>query len=171
MNQFKSAKAFVSIEPKHRITIQLLDEIKLIHVFYAHYIETNDALSVENFLFFMNFGYKPCEKGIFFTFVFNRDKFDSDIINDLSKIIGEKLAFKLRECSINDNTIELSSIRNTKIIVRKNQKGGDLCGYVDMMKSQFWTKNENLFYYYFFINSSVRGPFLPNYWLRSWYFI
>ena len=58
--------------------------------------------------------------------------------------------------------------RNTYLIVRQNKDGGDLCAHAEFVKSDFWLKNKNSYLYYFFINSSCRGPFLPNYWVRKW---
>jgi len=53
--------------------------------------------------------------------------------------------------------------------VRKNIYGGDLCAHAELVKSDFWQTKRNNYLYYFFINSSARGPFVPNYWTSKWY--
>jgi hypothetical protein len=142
------------------------------HVFYVHYMDTKDKLTIDNFIFFMNFAYSACNPRVFFTIVLNRRNMDTNLMSDLEKVLGASILTLIKNCTYNE--LDLSDRkqrghRNTKIIVRLNDHGGDLCANVDMLKSEFFKKNEHLFFYYFFINSSVRGPFLPNYYLRPWW--
>lgn len=156
---------------KHIETTYVLSQnnSKINHVFYIHYLDSKDKLSIENFIFFMNFAYMPCHPHVFYTFVFNRDTIELDIMPDLLKLIGPKLMNILKNCIAEDELIDRQFItKNTKIITRFNQ-GGDLCSLTEIMKTDFWINNEKLFHLYFFINSSARGPFLPNYWTRPWW--
>lgn len=155
---------------KHEINSDNLEaKNKPIHVIYAHYFDTNDKLSVENFIFFMNFAYLPCDPNVFFTIIFNRKSLSRNLMDDLALMIGDDLVSKLKNCISFEGVFETKFKYNTKIITRQNDRGGDLCTYIDYMKTDFWQNNENLFHFYFFINSSVRGPFLPNYWIRPWW--
>lgn len=154
---------------------------RLKHVFYAHYMDTDDKLSVENLRYFMNFGYSPCDPDIFFTFIFNRKYMDTNLLDDLRALLGANIVQKMKACTCNDEDLTDSFARrrrrkgnltpNTKIVVRLNDHGADLCAYSDMIRSEFWRRNEHLFFYYFFINSSARGPFLPNYYTNPWWTI
>ena len=146
---------------------------KLIHVFYVHHIDTSSAETKGNFKFFMNFAYAPCVPNVFFTLIFNRDDTSRDI-NEVLKIhLGESLSSNLIKCIIKENgpidTNSNSSIRaNTKVISRQNEAGPDLCAIVETFRLPFWTNNLNLFSYFIFINSSARGPFLPEYYFKKW---
>jgi hypothetical protein len=145
---------------------------RLVHVSYVHFLDTRDAPTVENFKFFMNFAYAPCNPNIFFTLIFNCKDMTGNATQTLVDLLGSYLVYKLQKCSIDeDQTINFrpTSFKNTKIVLRKNKPGGDLCANVDNMKKQFWINNEKLFKYFFFINSSVRGPFLPTYYLKPWW--
>jgi hypothetical protein len=141
------------------------------HIFYVHYMDTNDRFTVENFVFFMNFAYLPCDPQLFFTIVLNRRNMDTNLMSDLERILGSKTIGTMKNCMYNELNLSNTDrgARNTKLVVRLNDQGGDLCANSDLLKSEFFKSNEQLFYYYFFINSSVRGPFLPNYYLKKWW--
>jgi hypothetical protein len=62
-----------------------------------------------------------------------------------------------------NNMLKIPSRKNIKVIYRDNI-GYDFSAYGDALK----TINLDLYKYFFFINTSVRGPFLPNYVKMSW---
>jgi hypothetical protein len=139
-----------------------------IQISYAHYLDTNDEPTIENFKFFMNFAHEPCHPDVDFTLIFNLDKtisirslFETKLFRDAFS--GTKHLEKFIACQD-----ERNSKRNTYVIVRKNKKGGDLCAFVDLIKSEFWIRYRSSYSFFFFINSSARGPFLPNYWNKKW---
>jgi hypothetical protein len=173
-----SSSSSSSSSSRHRTMMNLYRrrEARLrIHVFYVHYMDTEDKLTIDNFIYFMNFAYSACHPHLFFTLVLNRRNMDTNLMSDLAEVLGPRLLASMRNCTYNELDLgrrhnkERRGYRNTKIIVRLNDHGGDLCANVDMLKSEFFKKNEHLFRYFFFINSSVRGPFLPNYYLRPWW--
>ena len=139
-----------------------------IHISYVHHLDTNGIETKDNFKFFMHFAYEPCRNDVDFTITLN---INSDNANNS---IFERDAFKnafydsnhlnmFKSCQDSQNPK-----RNTFLIVRENKDGGDLCANVDLVRSESWLKRKDNYMYYFFINSSTRGPFLPNYWLRKW---
>jgi hypothetical protein len=157
------------VESTHASTIK-----QPVHVTYVHFINTKDLITVDNFKFFMNFAYAPCNPDIFFTIILNQIDASSNVSSKLVDILGANLVDKVQKCSIDANFNESVSLtgtnpQNTKIIVRENKPGGDLCAFVELMKTAFWINNEKLYNIFFFINSSVRGPFLPSYYLKPWY--
>jgi hypothetical protein len=142
---------------------------KLIHVSYVHYFDTKDKPTEDNFKFFMHFAYVPCDPRVFFTIIFNKKDVTKSPRYYLENLLGDKLYRKVRDCLFNTkNKLSSKFKRNTQIIMRSNRPGGDLCAQVDFLKSDFWSRNEKIFKYFFFINSSVRGPFLPTYYLKKW---
>lgn len=134
----------------------ILSEDYKIHVLYAHFIDTNDEKTIENFKYFLNFAYKGCSPSIEFTFIFNIESNTETTIDDkLKKLVNSEIFYSLKNC------------KNTQIKTREN-RGFDLCAYSEYLKSNDWQAKEKLFSFYFFINSSVRGPFLPAYWTKPW---
>ena len=148
--------------------------VSKIHISYVHYLNSKDERTVQNFKFFFHFAYEPCHADVDFTITLN---IDTETLTNLSKdntIFGissflnafpsdQTLLARFKSCSNINNPL-----RNTYLILRENIAGGDLCANVDFFKSDFWIKNKLSYKYYFFINSSARGPFLPNYWLKKW---
>jgi hypothetical protein len=117
----------------------------------------------------MHFAYSPCNPNVFFTIILNRKNNDSSLQDYLMNLLGEKLYQEVEDCLFKDEgKLKLNFERNTQIITRINTPGGDLCSHVEFLKSDFWLSNGSLFKYFFFINSSVRGPFLPRYYLKKW---
>ena len=152
-----------------KLTNKSLDTKVKIHISYVHYLNSKDERTTGNFKFFFNFAYEPCHSDVDFTITLNIDNLVSknEILNSnifLNAFDNDK-ALLNRFISCSDS---LNLQRNTYIIVRKNKNGGDLCANVDFFKSHFWMQNKNNYKFYFFINSSARGPFLPNYWLKKW---
>jgi hypothetical protein len=141
-----------------------------IHISYVHYLDTLGKMTIENFKFFLHFAYEPCNVDVDFTIILN--------VNNLSQSIFERDLFKN---AFNNSTRLINEFqscqnsknpkRNTFLIVRKNTDGGDMCAQSELVKSDFWLRNRDRYYYFFFINSSARGPFLPSYWIRKWYFM
>lgn len=64
-----------------------------------------------------------------------------------------------------DITIYIPKQKNIKVIFRKNEDY-DFGAYYDALKTQ---EIINKYNYYFFINTSVRGPFIPTYTNIKWY--
>jgi hypothetical protein len=138
-----------------------------IHISYVHYLDTLDKISSENFRFFMHFAYESCNTDVDFTIILNVNNTTQPLFErDLFRIAfnnSTRLMDEFQSCQNRKNPK-----RNTFLIVRQNTDGGDLCSHADLMKSEFWKKNSYSYIYYFFINSTTRGPFLPNYWTRKW---
>ena len=133
------------------------DDFK-IFISYVHKIDTNDEISHENFRFFMNFGLLPCDHRVHYRIILNTLYVYFDLWEQVGKILNDDdLIGKIKKCA------------NIEFIKRLNVLGTDLCGHIEIFKNQTW-KNLllNQYKYYFFINSSVRGPFLPNYWTEPW---
>ena len=138
-----------------------------IHISYVHYLDTLDKITIENFKFFLHFAYEPCNADVDFTIILNVNNTNQPIFErDLfRKAFGNsaRLMNEFQSCQDSQNPN-----RNTYLIVRQNKDGGDLCANAELVKSDFWLKNKDRYLYYFFINSSARGPFLPNYWRKKW---
>ena len=139
------------------------------HVSYVHYLDTKDTRTIDNFKFFIHFAYAPCHPEIDFTITLNTNMGSSlkslfqhmlfiDAFSNHAQLFHDFVA-----CQSEDNPM-----RNTRVILRRNMRGGDLCAHADLVQSGKWREKKSKYAYYFFINSSVRGPFLPNYWLRKW---
>jgi hypothetical protein len=145
-----------------------------IHIAYVHFLDTSEHSTVENFRFFMHFAHYPCNSEVDFTIILNMAPSSyaqrSNIYNlDLFKkaFNSEEHLEKFKSCESHNAA---NPMRNTYLILRENRDGGDLCAFADMIAHEkFWQKSKSIYKYFFFINSSARGPFLPNYWLRKWY--
>ncbi len=61
-------------------------------------------------------------------------------------------------------SVELPNLKNFQITIIEN-KNNDFGGVIEFYKNNKYLKFDN----YIFINSSVRGPFLPNYHSSKWY--
>jgi hypothetical protein len=138
-----------------------------IHISYVHYLDTLDKITIENFKFFLHFAYDPCNADVDFTIILNVNNTNQPIFERelLRNAFGNSTRSmnEFKSCQNSHNPT-----RNTFLIVRQNKDGGDLCAHAEFVKSDFWLKNRERYLYYFFINSSCRGPFLPNYWVRKW---
>jgi predicted RND superfamily exporter protein len=138
-----------------------------IHISYVHYLDTVDNITIENFKYFLHFAYEPCNADVDFTIILNVNNLNQPIFERdlLRNAFGNstRLMNEFQSCQNSKNPK-----RNTFLIVRQNKDGGDLCAHAELVKSDFWLKNRDRYLYYFFINSSARGPFLPNYWRRKW---
>ena len=144
------------------------NSIAKIQITYAHFLDTNDEPTIENFKFFMNFAYEPCHQDVDYIIILNLEKsfnlksiFENQLLHNAFDDID--LFQKFVSCQDEKNLN-----RNTYLMLRKNKDGGDLCAFVDLIKTEFWTNIRSSYSYFFFINSSARGPFLPNYWNRKW---
>jgi hypothetical protein len=121
----------------------------------------------------MDFAYLPCSRHIFYTITLNRISLNLNNSNHdyLSNLLGLNLYTQVQACSIKNAEIETLSrgfVQNTQVIIRENKPGGDLCADAEFYASGFWKRSEPVFEYFFVINSSARGPFLPNYYLKEW---
>ena len=138
-----------------------------IFISYVHYLDTEKWRTIENFRFFMHFAHEPCDPEVDFIIIINMDEsysmpiFEQKLFKDAFSDDKHLETFKWCQNERNPH-------RNTYLILRQNKDGGDLCANVDFLKSDFWLKNKQAYSYYLFINSSARGPFLPNYWTRKW---
>jgi hypothetical protein len=113
------------------------------HVIYIHYLNTNDAIIKENFNFFMHFAHEPCNTDVDFTIILNVDSqiynqlkeqkfmsiYDLDLFTEAFSTKAHLDRFKLCESSYN-------SLKNTRLVIRENREGGDLCAYSDMMRNE-----------------------------------
>ena len=140
-----------------------------IHIAYVHYLDTWSQNTAENFRFFMHFAHEPCHSDVDFTIILNVNKpstvdsiLDSRIFRRAFSDIDHLERFKSCQDASNPR-------RNTHVIVRGNTPGGDLCAFAQLFKqADYWTLSKSTYEHFFFINSSARGPFVPNYWLRKW---
>ena len=140
-----------------------------IHIAYVHYLDTTEENTAENFRFFMHFAHEPCHSDVDFTIILNVNKpstvdsiLDSRIFRRAFSDIDHLERFKSCQDASNPR-------RNTHVIVRGNTPGGDLCAFAQLFKqADYWTLSKSTYEHFFFINSSARGPFVPNYWLRKW---
>lgn len=149
---------FLLITNKNEKNLANQDDNFKIFISYVHKIDTNDEISHENFRFFMNFGLLPCDDRVHYRIILNTLYVYFDLWEQVGKILNDDdLIGKIKKCA------------NIEFIKRLNVLGTDLCGHIEIFKNQTW-KNLllNQYKYYFFINSSVRGPFLPNYWTEPW---
>ena len=132
-----------------------------------HYLDTLDKITIENLKFFLHFAYDPRNTDVDFTIILNVNKTNQHILERdlLRNAFGNsaRLIDEFKSCQDSKNPT-----RNTFLIVRQNKDGGDLCAHAELVKSDFWLKNRDRYDYFFFINSSARGPFLPSYWIRKW---
>jgi hypothetical protein len=140
-----------------------------IHVSYVHYLDTTDGVTSQNFQFFLHFAYEPCHVDVDYTIILNVNEignqsiFERALFRNAFGVNNTNLINKFKSCQESNNPN-----RNTFLIVRKNIYGGDLCAHAELVKSDFWQTKRNNYLYYFFINSSARGPFVPNYWTSKW---
>jgi len=142
-----------------------------IHIAYVHYLNTRERPTIENFKFFMHFAHDPCHTDVDFTIILNlnTELYKQEGINiydlDLFKNAFSSQAHlnRFKSCESKENPL-----RNTYLILRENRDGGDLCAFSDMIRNDFWLESKSMYTYFFFINSSARGPFVPNYWLKKW---
>ena len=141
-----------------------------IHIAYVHFLNTPDVTTIENLKFFIHSAHDPCNSEVDYTIILNlNSNFYKQISNvydlDLFKnaFSGRDHLEKFKSCESSENPL-----RNTYLVLRENKDGGDLCAFSDMIRNEFWLKTKAMYAYFFFINSSARGPFVPNYWLRKW---
>ena len=133
-----------------------------VHIGYTHYIYTADATTIDNFKFFMKHAYLPCDEQTHFTIIINQNDISNDVFFSISFHLDVNLLNELKRCSSGGPG------SNTHVINRLNKEGSDLCAYVELLQSEYWKNIVGFFKYFMFFNSSVRGPFLPNYWLKTW---
>ena len=143
------------------------DNVNKIHITYFHYLDTADPFTKENFRFFMRFAYKPCDPDVDFTFIFNVNEIPKNITDYLNNHVKQDILEEFKQC-LDDNNYQKANAKNTRIVLRLNSKESDLCSYVELFNKDFTKVVKSLYKYFFFINSTIRGPFLPNYWLRPW---
>lgn len=131
------------------------------HVTYIHYLDTDDRLIVENFIFFIKHAYAACSDEIYFTFVFLQ-KIENQYRDQLIRILGKDAAYKLFECTE-------GATKNTRMISRVIKNQPNACYYSGVLKNELNTEiAKRSFSYFFFIKSSALGPFLPSYWYSTW---
>jgi hypothetical protein len=144
-----------------------VEEKEKIHITYIHFYDTNETVTAENLKYFLYFAYKPCKENVDFKFLFTSDKLKNikdydELIKYLKKMISNDFIYgNLINCSRLDNILS-----NTELIIVPNSE--DLCVYSSYVNSLSFKLDEYKYKYFFYINSSVRGPFLPVYWIREW---
>lgn len=118
-----------------------------LHSSYVHYLDTTDTNTVENFKFFVHFGYEPCHPDMYYTFLLNAaDTKKTNLTDQLTNLLGRDTYKKMIDCAV-----------NTRIVLRPNTPGADLCAHVENFQTDEWKAMESKFSFFFFINSSVRG--------------
>ena len=127
-----------------------------IFVSYVHHLDTNSEDVIENFKFFMNFAVVPCDSRVDFRITLNTNNVSADVNAKVLKILADdELMSQINNCS------------NVVIITNLNTR--DLCVHAEQLKSEALKRDKQKYKYFFFINSSTRGPFLPNYWTEPWW--
>ena len=125
-------------------------------VSYVHFIDSNSEAVIENFKFFMNFAVQPCDSRVDFRVTLNTNNISMNLIAKIAKILADdKLMSLINNCS--------------NVVIIKNFNTRDLCVHAEHLKSEAWKRDKQKYKYFFFINSSARGPFLPNYWTEPWW--
>ena len=167
-NRHKEVKYPLNESEKLFFMKQNVDSTPKLIISYVHYLNTHETRTVQNFRYFMHFAHEPCNPDVDFVITLNVDStslngsiFETKVFMSAFSEAAHLEKFKWCQDERNPR-------RNTYVIVRQNKAGGDLCANVDLVKSDFWHMNKAKYIYYFFINSSSRGPFLPNYWTRKW---
>ena len=168
---------YLIVDENHNPKLINSDIVKKTHITYVHFFDTTENLTTENFKYFLNFAYIPCEKNLDFTIIINTirikrvlklynddgDELDSELDEFLKNLIEDNEIYrKFIECS-NSKSNKNS---NTLILIDFHD-GGDICSYSNHVNN-FLLKNKNKYSYFFYINSSARGPFLPSYWNQPW---
>jgi len=127
------------------------------HVIYLHYLNTDDAVIRENFNFFMHFAHEPCHADVDFTIILNvasktyqEQQFENIYDLDLfKKAFSSKAQMdRFKSCESNSD----NSLRNTRLVIRENTEGGDLCAYSDLMRNEGWLQATVNITHFFFIN-------------------
>ena len=132
------------------------NEESKIFVSYVHHIDTNSEATKENFKFFMFFGVQPCDSRIDYRIVLNMNNLNEDLNNKLAKALADdELMNQIESC--------------TNVVIVKNQNTRDLCAHSQQLKREAWNSEKHKYKYFFFLNSTPRGPFLPNYWKEPWW--
>ena len=127
-----------------------------IHVSYVHHIDTKNQALMENFKFFMFFGVQPCDSRVDYRIILNMNNISDDVNNKVAKVLADdELMSQIRNCS--------------NVVIIKNKNTLDLCVQSEQLKTEYWKSVKHKYKYFFFINSTPRGPFLPNYWTEPWW--
>ena len=127
-----------------------------VHVSYVHHIDTDKPNIMENFRFFMNFGVHPCDPRVDYRIILNTNNINANINDKLAKVLADdELMSEIESCS--------------NVVIIKNKNNKDLCAHSDQLKTEAWKSDKLKYKYFFFINSTPRGPFLPNYWTEPWW--
>ena len=127
-----------------------------IFVSYVHHLDSMSEDVIENFKFFLHFAVQPCDSRVDFRITLNTNNISADINAKVANILADdELMSQIYKCN------------NVKLI--KNLNTRDLCVHAEQLKTEAWKKNKQKYKYFFFINSSTRGPFLPNYWTEPWW--
>ena len=148
---------YISSFPKKIISSDDKDDTNFkIHVSYVHYIDSNSESLNENFKFFLHFAVQPCDSRVDYRITLNTNNINVDINAHVANILADdELMSQINNCS--------------NVVLIKNSNTRDLCVHAEQVKSKDWKKNKQKYKYFFFINSSTRGPFLPNYWTEPWW--
>jgi hypothetical protein len=143
-----------------------------IHVTFMHDMDTNEQVTIDNLKYFLHFAYKPCNKEVDYTFIFNKkitNQFSSKnyavygLTQELKEYLGKIIDLNLIKCSDTDE------IDESTLFITDSYNGGDLCSYTYYIKTRWFVRKKFRYEFFFYINSTVRGPFLPIYWKKPWY--
>ena len=137
-----------------------------IHVTYLHFMDTTEQVTIENLKYFLHFAYKPCDQAVDYTFIFNTNKFNRSSTKN-HPVYGLTPELKAYLQKIIDPDWLKSAESNT-LFITDGYIGGDLCSYSNYINSMMFMGRRFRYKYFFYINSSVRGPFLPSYWKKPW---
>lgn len=122
------------------------DPFKII-VMFCHYVSRQNDRALDNMWFFLRFGVKLNDTRVDYAFVFTSD----------DPVLEEQQ----RQVLLPNQVREASNVVQYFV----SNHGSDLCGFAQAFeRHKILTKYK----YFFFFNSSVRGPFLPNYWTDPW---
>ena len=104
----------------------------------------------------MNFAVQSCDSRVDYRIILNTNNINVDINSRVAEVLADdELINQIKKC------------HNVLIIKNKNTK--DLCAHTEQLRNASWKLDKQKYKYFIFINSTPRGPFLPNYWTEPWW--
>ena len=137
-------KEVLSTEAEFKVLVQ-----------YVHPVDTENEIIKENFRFFMTIGVLPCHPSADFRIILNTKSENTNVYEKLGPLLNDT-----------DLVKDLKRCKNINFLLSQKKKG--LCAHSLQFKRSEWKREKLKYKYFFFIDSTLRGPFLPNYWTQPW---
>ena len=122
---------------------------------YVHPIETKNEIIMENFRYFLTIGVLPCHSNADFRIILITKSENTNVYEKLGPLLNDT-----------DLVQDLKRCKNVNFLLSQNSEG--LCAHSIQFKRSEWIREKLKYKYFFFIDSTLRGPFLPNYWAQPW---